>query len=91
MVDSKRGTAYKIKSLTRGIELNKILWINGHRGEMIEFTMVFPPLKSRVKYIDLYTKYPNEGTLIPLDAAEPWQWRNIRVKDYEQQTGKIIY
>lgn len=91
MVDSKRGKVYKIKSLTRGIELNKILWINGYRGKMLEFTMIFPPLKSKVKYIDLYTKYPEEGTLVPLNADKPWQWYNIRVKDYEQQVGKIIY
>lgn len=91
MVDSKRGKVYQIKSLTRGIELNKIVWINGYRGKVVEFTMVFPPLKSNVKYIHLYTKYPEEGTLLPLDAGKPWQWYNIRVKDYEQQVGKIIY
>lgn len=90
IVDCNRGETYQIKSLTRGMELNKVLWINGHRGKMAEFTMVFPPIKSNIKYIHLYTKYPEKGALSPL-GGNTISWYNVPVKAYELSTGKIIY
>lgn len=90
IVDCRNGDEYKIRSLTRGMELNTALWIYGKSGRMVEFTMVFPPLKPKTKVINLYTKYPEES-VAPPSAGEPWDWRNIRIENYMFPKGEIIY
>lgn len=90
IVDSRNGDEYKIRSLTRGMNLNTALWIDGKKQRMVRFTMVFPPLKPRAKFIDLYTKYPEEAVPAP-DAGERWEWRNVKVADYVFPKGNIVY
>lgn len=89
--DSRNGDIYKIRSLTRGIELNKTLVVVGQKGKMIEFTMVFPRLKKRSKYINLYTKYREDSALSPAYSSEGWNWKNIAVADYKAEKGQIYY
>lgn len=86
--DCRNGDVYKIKGLARDIELNKTLVVAGKKGKMVEFTMIFPPLKKRAKRVNMYTKYLEESALSPSNGAGEWNWRNIRVADYG---GQIYY
>lgn len=90
IVDCRNGDEYQIRSLTRGMKLSTALWIDGKRKRMVLFTMVFPPLKPRVKFFDLYTKYLEETVPAP-GAGEHWEWRNVKVADYVFPKGNIIY
>lgn len=89
--NSRNGDVYRIKSMTRGIELNKTLVVVGKKDRMVEFTMVFPALKKNVKRVNIYDKYPEESALSPTNGGGAWEWRNVRVADYEKRKGQIIY
>lgn len=86
--DCRNGDIYKMKGLARDIELNKTLVVVGKKGKMVEFTMVFPPLKKRVKRVNMYTKYREESALTPSNGNGEWNWRNVRLSDY---SGQIYY
>ena len=51
IVDEDSKDVYRIRSVTRGIELNRVYWVVGQEGQMLEFTLVFPPLDRKVKTV----------------------------------------
>jgi hypothetical protein len=53
IIDKKTGDQYRIRSIEGNYPLNKRIQITGHQGKMVEFTLVFPPLKSSVKKVDI--------------------------------------
>lgn len=89
--DCRTGEVYRVQSMDRGIEMNKTSVVVGKKGKVVEFTMIFPPLKKKVKRVNLYTKYPEEGGLAPTNAAGDWVWRNIRLADYALVRGNVYY
>lgn len=90
LVDCKTGEVYPIQGLTRGMELNKSLVVNGKKNKMAEFTLIFPALKKKVKRIDIVEGYSEEAALQPTNGA-PWGWKGIKVADYGRKRGEIIY
>ncbi|MDE6452127.1 MAG: M56 family metallopeptidase [Odoribacter sp.] len=89
--DCRTGEVYKIRSLYRGIELNKTLVVKGQKGKMVEFTMIFPPLKKKVKRVNIYLKYPEEGVLAPSNGKGDWNWRGVKLSDYQTGNSQIYY
>lgn len=89
--DCRTGDVYKIRSLYRGIELNKTLVVKGQKGKMVEFTMIFPPLKKKVKRVNIYLKYPEESGLAPSNGKGDWNWRGVKISDYQQGGAQIYY
>ena len=53
IVDEDSKDVYRIRSVTRGIELNRVYWVVGQEGQMLEFTLVFPPLDRKVKTVSI--------------------------------------
>lgn len=49
---------------------------------MLEFTMVFPPLKKGVKYIGMYQKFPQMKAPSPSNSGKGWCYKNLRLADY---------
>lgn len=90
LVDCKTGEVYPIRGLTRGMELNKTLVVNGQKNKMAEFTLIFPALKKKVKRVNLLEAYSEEAALAPTNSA-PWSWIGVKVADYNRKKGEIIY
>lgn len=89
--DCRSGDVYKIDSLTRGVEMNKTLIVVGKKNKMVEFTMVFPPLKKRVGKVRMYTKYLEESALAPSNGGGAWDWKNINITNYRKKEGQVYY
>lgn len=53
IIDKKSGDQYRIRSIEGNYPLNKRIQITGHQGKMVEFTLIYPPLKSSVKKVDI--------------------------------------
>ena len=83
MVDRESGDVYMVRSVTRGIEMNRAVTVEGHKNRMAEFTLVFPPLKKGVKVVDFGTKFPNMGIPSPSNGtANAWAWKNVMIENY---------
>ena len=90
IVDEATGKVYQLEGITRGIEVNKLSWIEGCKGRSILVTLLFPKLNKKVKKISLYDVYPDAGCISPTNGS-PWDWRGIRIKNYQgKQKGRII-
>ena len=90
LIDCKAGEEYPIQGLTRGMDLNKALVVNGKKNKMAEFTMIFPALKKKVKRIHIVDKYSEEAALAPTNGSSS-SWNGVKVADYERKRGEIIY
>lgn len=82
IVDRESGDTYMIRSLTRGMELNKTYAVQGKKDRMVEFTMIFPPLKPGVKIVDIYQKFPGMQSPSPSNGS-PTCFKNVRIEDYQ--------
>ena len=93
MEDCRTGDIYQVRAIDRGIELNKTVVVRGHKGKMVEFTMIFPKLKKKVKKVNIFLKYPEDTGLAPTNGAGSWDWRAVRLSRYEPSriTGQIYY
>ncbi len=59
IVDSKTGDQYKLRAVKGGIPLDTCFFIRGQRDQVVEFSLVFPPLPRSVKKIN-YIQLPYE-------------------------------
>lgn len=89
--DCRTGDVYEIQSMERGIELNKTLVVREQKGKMLEFTMIFPPLNKKVKTVNIYLKYPEKSGLEPTNSGAEWNWRRVRLADYQKESPQIYY
>lgn len=90
IVDEATGKVYQLEGITKGIELNKLSWIEGCKGRSILVTLLFPKLNKKVRKISLYEVYPDAGCISPTNSS-PWDWRGIKIKNYQrEQKGRII-
>ena len=90
IVDEATGEVYQLEGIAKGLEANKLLWIEGCAGHSILVTLLFPKLDKKVKKISLYDVYPDAGCISPTNGS-PWNWRRIKIKDYQrEQKGRII-
>lgn len=90
IIDCKTGTEYPIQGVTNGIEMNKLLWVEGCKGRSILMTLVFPKLDEKVKMIDLYSKYPDANIVSPTNGNK-WRWEKIKIKDYQTENHNNVY
>ena len=90
IVDCKTGTTYPIQGVARGIELNKLLWVDNCEGRSILMTLIFPKLSDKVKNIDLYYKYPDANSILPTNDINHWSWKNIKIKDFQKNEYRKI-
>lgn len=89
IVDCKTGDEYPVQEEAHGIEMNKLLWVEGCQGRSVLLTLVFPKLPKRVKTIDFYNKYPDAG-IISLTNGSSWNWWKIKIKDYQKEPYKRV-
>lgn len=90
ITDCKTGTEYPIQGVTNGIEMNKLLWVEGCQDRSILVTLIFPKLDKKVKTFDLYNKYPDAGNVSPTNS-NPWRWERIKIKDYQKKEYNKVY
>lgn len=60
LVDPKTDTQYVLRSVEH-FPLDTYMWIHGQKGDMVRFTLVFPPLPEDVKEVDYVSGYINDG------------------------------
>ena len=89
IVDCKTGDEYPVLEEAHGIEMNKLLWVEGCQGRSVLLTLVFPKLPKRVKTIDFYNKYPDAGIISPTNGSS-WNWWKIKIKDYQKEPYKRV-
>lgn len=89
IVDCKTGDEYPVQEEAHGIEMNKLLWVEGCQGRSVLLTLVFPKLPKRVKTIDFYNKYPDAGIISPTNGSS-WNWWKIKIKDYQKEPYKRV-
>ncbi len=90
MEDCRTFDIYRIRSIERDIELNKTVVIKGKKGKMVEFALIFPKLKKRVKKVNIFLKSPEEAGLTPTNAAGIWNWREVEVSRYKPSRMPLI-
>jgi len=79
IIDTKTRDQYRIRSIEGNYPLNKRIQITGHQGKMVEFTLVFPPLKSSVKKVDIRDVTDNYQPL----NADPSNGKSFGLRDVE--------
>ncbi len=94
IVDSKTGNQYKLRGLKGGLPVDTCFFIRHQQGEVVEFTLIFPPLPKSVKTIN-YIQIPSETRI---NSVESTRLYNLNVKELLQKEkiyrprpdGKII-
>lgn len=59
IVDCKTGNQYKLRGLKGGLPVDTCFFVRNQQGNVIEFTLIFPPLPKSVKTIN-YIQIPYE-------------------------------
>ena len=88
IVDEGTQDIYRIRSVTRGIELNKTYWVVGMKNRMVEFTLVFPPLDKKVKIISIRDCFPEEKALTPPNGGS-WHLNNLDISDLVPTSARL--
>ncbi|MGL5683187.1 MAG: hypothetical protein ACRDDZ_09090 [Marinifilaceae bacterium] len=91
IIDTDTDKEYRLRGVTRGIELNKVLWVHEKKGRFIEFTMIFDPLDPNVKTISFEERYREEGGSTPPNSVQEKPWKNITVSEYLPKENEVIY
>jgi len=96
IIDKKSGDQYKLREIEGGYSVNQKIYINGNKGKMVEFTLIYPPLKSSVKKVDIMrvsdtNQYISSG--FDGDNGKPFSFKDIEINKYKKpavkQGGKI--
>lgn len=90
IVDKKSGDQYRIRSIEGNYPLNKRIQITGHQGKMVEFTLIFPPLKSSVKKVDIVDVKDNLQPLNagPSNAKVYLKFKDVEISKYKKPAEK---
>lgn len=100
----KTGERFRIISVMKNIPINDFIIIKDMKGKCLEFTMVFPPLKEDITFIDILTG--NEGfkvnrlplgfklmgydeTTIPFTST--FYFRDIEIEKYKKVDYNYYY
>lgn len=86
MIDKKNQDQYIIRSLEGELPLNQKILVSGYNHKVLEFTLVFPPLKKSVEVVDLVEFLSEEDGTSSVGFSES----NVRIKDYlKKESGKV--
>lgn len=77
IVDSKTGDQYKLRGLKGGLPVDTCFFIRHQQGQVVEFTLIFPPLPKSVKTIN-YIQIPNETRI---NSGESTRLYHLNVKE----------
>lgn len=89
IVDCKIGDEYLVLEEVYGIEMNKLLWVEGCQGSFVLLIFVFLKFFKRVKMIDFYNKYLDVGIILLINGSS-WNWWKIKIKDYQKEFYKCV-
>lgn len=81
IVDSKTGDQYKLRGLKGGLPVDTCFYIRHQQGQVVEFTLIFPPLPKSVKMIN-YIQIPNETRI---NSGESTRLYHLNVKELLQK------
>lgn len=79
IVDCKTGDRYKVRRVLN-YNLDERFRLLNYKRNVVEFTLVFPPLPESVRIIDVV----ESGT------TRRWNFRNVRIKDVEREAVKVV-
>ncbi len=89
IIDKKSGDQYRIRSIEGNYSLNKRIQITGHQGKMVEFTLVFPPLKSSVKKVDIMDVRDNFQLLVAgPNNGKIFGFGDVEINKYKKPADK---
>lgn len=90
MEDCRTRDVYQVRAIARDIEFDKNVVIRGHKGEMVEFSLIFPKLKKKVKKVNIFLKCPEGTELAQANSNGIWIWREVEVSRYEPSRMPLI-
>lgn len=92
LYDRRTGDIYKVRRENNGIPLDQVSVIKGFEQQVIEVTLVFPPLKRHVRRVDFMEMPGSESTCKIPDNGSKWIFYNLRVhrNSYAPLKGDII-
>lgn len=79
IVDCKTGDRYKVRRVLN-YNLDERFRLLNYKRNVVEFTLVFPPLPKSVRTIDVV----ENGT------TKRWNFRNVDIKDVEREAVKVV-
>lgn len=79
IVDNRTGDRYKVRRVLN-YNLDERFRLRHYKNQVLEFTLIFPPLPKSVRNIDVI----EQGT------TKRWNFRNVDVKDVEREAVKVI-
>ena len=79
IVDCKTGDRYKVRRVLN-YNLDERFRLLNYKRNVVEFTLVFPPLPKSVRTIDVV----ENGT------TKRWNFRNVVIKDVEREAVKVV-
>lgn len=80
IVDKDTGDKYKVRRIEGGYNLDERFRLRHYKNNVIEFTLIFPPLPKSVNRIDV----------IESGTTERWNYFNIKLKDIERERINVI-
>lgn len=86
--DCQTGDLYKVRQMQNELPLGKTIYIYDMEGAVLQFTMIFPPLKLGVKTID-YLQYDSNRGKRPLEGNN-WTFTNLNLSEFPVKEPKII-
>lgn len=79
IVDRKTGDRYKVRRVLN-YNLDERFRLLNYKRNVVEFTLVFPPLPKSVRTIDVV----ENGT------TKRWNFRNVKIKNVEREAVKVV-
>lgn len=89
IVDRETGDQYVQRGYGDGLPYDKLLMVNGYYGKCIYLTLVFPPLKKKVKTIDILDMGEGPDIELPNNILTVRNdFYNLSLIDYEKKDAK---
>ena len=88
IIDKETRDRYLIRRLEREIPLDQTLILSNCANKMIEFTLIFPPLKRTVKVVDIIEIVSNDANQLS-GHSDGWAFKDINLKDYIANSSKV--
>ena len=88
IIDKETHDRYLIRRLEREIPLDQTLILSNCANKMIEFTLIFPPLKRSVKVVDIIEVVSDDANQLT-GHSEGWAFKDVNLKDYKVSSSKV--
>jgi len=88
IVDKRNQDRYMIRKLENDLPLDKTIIISNNNQKVIEITMVFPPLKKSIEFIDII-EYQTDGGVKMSNGNGNWKFIDLKISDYSYPKGNL--